>query len=165
LVADYLRVCLLELGRRHLHWAGTRAHLRAEYVPQPARPLTWTRQDAQPARRCLPRDRAAPCTSSCDWGLAAEDGAMVPTPLNTTKAKALAASWGRSAREEDRDRLRLLGAAPLLGVLLQYSAYSNRARPHQGRERCDRLPGTHGRKADPVPCRDLLGSSTPDEER
>ncbi len=115
--------------------------------------------------RFLIRDRDAKFTRSFDTGFAAEGIELVQTPDRAPKANAFAERWIRSVREECLDRLLILGEGHLHRVMLEYVAYSNRARPHQGIEQRCPIPIERGRKKGLVKCRDVLGGIVHDYYR
>jgi putative transposase len=147
----------VELGSRRVHFAGCTAHPSAEWVTQQARQPSWTLQDEQKSMLFLIRDRDAKFTASFDTVCAAAGIEIVRTPYRAPKANALAERWIRSAREECRDRLLILGEEHLRRVMREFIEYYNRARPHQGIEQRCPTPIERGRKDGPVKCRDVLG--------
>ncbi len=146
----------IELGSRRVHFAGCTAHPTAEWVTQQARQLTWTLPDEQKPMRFLIRDRDAKFTPRFDTVFEAEGIEIVRTPYRVPQANAFAERWIRSARAAVLDRVLIMSEAHLRRVMVEYIAYYNQRRPHQGIEqRCPIPIDSHS--AGPVKCRDVLG--------
>lgn len=96
-------------------------------------------------------------SGSSNIGKTPEGVATIRTPYRAPNANAFAERWVRSVREECLDHLLIASEAYLQRVLIEYVAYYNNARPHQGLEqRCPSalpVPVPPG----PVRRRDSLG--------
>ncbi len=137
----------IELGTRRVYLAGCTAHPTAAWVTQQARQLAWTLQEASAAPRYLIHDRDVKFPPAFDAVFASEGVEIVRTPYRAPNANAYAERWVRSARSECLDHLLIANETHLRRVLLQYVAFYNHARPHQGIEQ--RCPVTR-----PTPVRD-----------
>jgi putative transposase len=155
----------IELASRRVHFAGCTAHPTAAWVTQQARQLTWTLHDEKLPIRFLIRDRDTKYTTSFDTVFAAEGVEIIRTPYRAPKANAFAERWIRSVREESVDRLLILNEAHLRRVMIEYSDYYNRARPHQGIEQRCPIPIDRRVREGPVKCRDVLGGIVHDYYR
>jgi putative transposase len=164
----------IELGSRRVRFAGCTAHPTGEWVTQQARQLIWTLHDEQNEQgkweetlpiRFLIHDRDAKFTSSFNAVFTAEGIEIVRTPYRAPRANAFAERWIRSAREECLDRLLILSQGHLRCVLVEYTEYYNRARPHQGiKQRCPiPIEPSHGEGS--VKCRNVLGGIIHDYDR
>jgi transposase InsO family protein len=69
---------------------------------------------------------------SFDHVFVSEGIEVVPTPLRTPQANAIAERWVRSVREECLDHPLIVNQLHLTRVLKEYTDYYNVARPHQG---------------------------------
>jgi putative transposase len=163
-----------------VHLAGCTVHPTSEWVTQQARQLTWTLRDErgegdEPYEReeLLPigfliHDRDTKFTAEFDRVFEAESMEIIRTPYRAPRANAFAEQWIRSVREECLDRVLILGEAHLRRVLLEYTQYYNRARPHQGIEQRCPIPiegSRQGGREGPVKCRNVLGGIIHDYHR
>ena len=115
--------------------------------------------------RFLIRDRDGKFPASFDRVFVSEDIRVLRTPYWTPVANAFAERWVRSVREECLDKLLIFGEGHLRRVLVEYTAYFNKARPHQGLEQRCPIPITTPVKTGPVKCRDVLGGVIHDYQR
>jgi putative transposase len=127
--------------------------------------VTWTLHDTHKQMHFLIRDRDAKFPASFDNVFASEAIRVVRTPYQTPIANAFAERWVRSVREEYLDKLLIVNQAHLHRVLVEYTAYFNSARPHQGlKQRCP-IPVTARARTGPVKCRNVLGGVIHDYQR
>ncbi len=155
----------IEIGSRRVYFVGCTVHPTAEWVTQQARQLIWTLQDEGKQMRFLIRDRDAKFPARFDRVFLSEGIRVLRTPYRTPVANAFAERWVRSVREECLDKLLIIGERHLRRVLVEYTAYFNRARPHQGiGQRCP-ISITSPVKSGPVKCRNVLGGVIRDYHR
>ncbi len=147
----------IEVGTRRVHLAGCTAHPTAAWVTQQARQLSWQLQDDGQPVRFLIRDRDAKFPPAFDAVFVAEGVATIRTPYRAPNANSFAERRVRSARAACLDHLLIASEAHLQRVLIEYVAYDNNARPHQGLEQ--RCPGALPAPVPPGPVRrrDSLG--------
>lgn len=161
----------IELGSRRVYLAGCTSHPTAEWVTQQARQLTWTlqakqnKQDGALPTVFLIHDRDAKIPASFDRVFASERIEILKTPYRSPKANAYAERWVRSVHEECLDRLLIVNEPHLGRVLMEYVAYYNEARPHQGiGQRCP-ITIHSGRRGGAVKRRNVLGGVIHDYHR
>lgn len=150
----------IELGTRRVHFAGCTAHPDQAWVTQQARQLTWELQDRPPdlkPMRFLIHDRDTKFTRSFDRIFLSEGIEIVLTPYRAPKANAFAERWIRSLREECLDHLLIINERHLRRVLIEYIAFYNQARPHQGIEQLTPIPTHQCGKDGIIQHRDVLG--------
>ena len=122
----------LEHGTRRVHLAGCTAQPTTAWVTQQARQVTWELQDRDVPLQYLIHDHDAKFTDAFDSVFEAEGIEIVNTPYQAPNANAVAERWVRSVREECLDKIIILNQQHLRRVLIEYTAYYNTRRPHQG---------------------------------
>jgi putative transposase len=68
---------------------------------------------------------------------------VIHTPFRAPNANSFAKRWIRSAREECLDHILILSSAHLKRVIIEFMAYYNLSRPHQGIEQRTPIPQKH----------------------
>ncbi len=150
----------IELNTRRIYLAGCTDHPDAVWVTQQARQLTWQLADERDGReplRYLIHDRDSKFTPAFDAVFEAEGMKIVLTPRHTPQANAVAERWIRSVREEALDPIIVLGQQHLQRVLVEYVAFYNRARPHQGIEQQTPIPRPACTREGSIGRREVLG--------
>ena len=146
----------IEVGSRRVHFAGCTAHPNGEWVTQQARQMVWELEGRPEPMRFLLHDNDGKFTELFDTVFASERIKVIHTPYRAPNANAYAERWVRTVREECLDKILILNEGHLRQVLLEYVAYYNDARPHQGLEQriptASSAPAPHG----PIRCRDVL---------
>ena len=122
----------IELGTRRVHIAGCTEHPTSAWVTQQARQLCWKLEDRQPTLHYLLHDHDAKFPAAFDQVFAAQQIEVIRTPIRAPNANAFAERWVRSVRQECLNHLLIVNERHLKAVLLDYTAYYNRRRPHQG---------------------------------
>ncbi len=155
----------IELGSRRVHLAGCTTNPTGAWVTQQARHLCWKIRDGGVPARFLIHDRDSKFSAAFDRVFTAEDVMIIRTPVRAPNANAFAERWIRSVREECLDKLLIVGEGHLRRVLIEYVAYYNHARPHQGIDqqipvRLDRIA-----RDGPIARRDILGGVLHDYHR
>ena len=152
----------VELGSRRVHLAGCTANPDAAWVTQQARQLSWHLQDGDPrAIKFLIHDRDSKFAAGFDTVFASEGIETIKTPAQAPNANAVAERVIRSLRAECLDHLLILNQRHLTFVLMQYLAYYNHRRPHQGLGQRMPAPTTEPPTVPVAPeqvrCRPILG--------
>jgi hypothetical protein len=138
----------IELGSRRVHFAGLTTNPHQIWITQQARQLVWDLTDEGSSLRFLIHDNDSSFSKAFDTVFISEGYHVIHTPFQAPNANAFAERWIRSAREECLDHILILGSAHLQRVLIEFVAYYNLSRPHQGIEQ--RIPGRTG-EASPIP--------------
>ncbi len=147
----------IELGTRRVHPAGCTSRPTAAWLTQQARQVSWGLQDGALSARFLIRDRDAKFPAAFDAVFRSEGVTIVRTPYRAPNANAVAERWVRSVREECLDHLLIVGERHMHGVLKEYCAYFNHARPHQGIEQQCPIQRESSPRDGPIKRRDILG--------
>jgi putative transposase len=131
----------IELRTRRVFFAGCTTNPDDRWVTQQARQAIWTLEEtstgAKP-HRCLIHDRDQKFTRSFDTVFRAEKLKIIRSPYRAPRANAVAERWVRSVRQECLDHILIVNEQHLRRVLIEYVAFYNGARPHQGI--CQRIP-------------------------
>jgi putative transposase len=146
---------IIELAtRRVVHVAATR-HPTDAWVAQQLREATPFGQ--QP--RYLIRDNDGKFGAAFARVATASGIAILRTPIRAPRANAVCERFLGSGRRECLDHLLVLGERHLVRVLREYTAYFNRARPHQGLGQAlpEPEPGMQGGGAGPIRAAPVLG--------
>ena len=127
----YLLV-FIELGAPRVHLAGVTSHPNGLWVAQQARQLIWEFEETESSFRCLIRDNDKKYTKAFDTVFESSNIHIIPTPLRAPNANAFTERWVCTVRQECLDQILIVNERHLRRVLLEYIAYYNQARPHQG---------------------------------
>jgi hypothetical protein len=133
----------IELGSRRVHFAGLTTNPHQFWVTQQARQLVWDLADEGSSLRFLIHDNDSSFSQAFDAVFIAEGYHVIHTPFQAPNANAYAERWIRSARQECLDHILIFGAAHLKRVIIEFVAYYNRSRPHQGIEQRTPIPPKH----------------------
>ncbi len=147
----------IEVGSRRVHFAGCTDHPTSAWVTQQARQIVWKLDGRMPPVHFLLHDNDTNFRETFDTLFRAEHVHVIHTPVRAPNANAFAERWVRTVRTECLDNLLIFNAAHLRRVLLEYVAYYNEARPHQGLAQHIPLPRTIPISGGPVRCRAVLG--------
>ena len=147
----------IEVGTRHVHFAGCTAHPTGAWVTQQARQFVWQVSDRELALRFLIHDRDRKFSASFDAVFTSEQIKVIRTPYRAPNANAYAERWARTVREECLDKLLILNETHLRRVMRDYSDYYNQARPHQGLDQQIPLPKKSTSHMGVIRCRSVLG--------
>jgi putative transposase len=90
----------IELGSRHVHFAGCTANPTGPWVTQQSRQFAWTLQERARSFRFLIRDRDSKFTRDFDAVFASEGIRIIETPARAPKANATAERFIRTVRAE-----------------------------------------------------------------
>jgi putative transposase len=146
----------IELGSRQVHFAGITTNPNQVWVTQQARQLVWELSDREKPLRFLIHDNDGSFCPAFDTVFESEGFHVIPTPVRAPNANAFSERWIRSAREECLDLILIMNAAHLRRVVIEFVAYYNTARPHQGIDQ--QTPISQARPASgTVQCRTVLG--------
>jgi putative transposase len=156
----------IDLGTRQVYFASCTSHPIKAWVEQQARQMVWQLEERETPMRFLIHDRDTKFTQSFDMVFRSEKFKIIRTPYRAPNANAFAERWVRTVREECLDKLIVINQQHLRQVMQEYTAYYNRARPHQGigQEIPARrsLPVAH---SGPIVCHDVLGGIIHDYQR
>jgi transposase InsO family protein len=150
----------IEVDSRRVYVAGCTDKPDSAWVTQQARQLTWQLAEERAGRQplCfLIHDHDTKFTHDFDTVFAAEGMEIVLTPLHAPQANAIAERWVRTIRHECLDPIVLLGQRHLHRVLVEYSDFHNRARPHQGLQQHTPIARPACPKEGPIDRREVLG--------
>jgi putative transposase len=131
----------IEIGRRHIHFAGCTTHPNGAWVEQQARQIMWELSEHDQRIRFLIRDNDKKFTLGFDSVILSEGIDVIPTPLRAPNANAFMERWIRSVREECLDKLLILNETHLRRVMREYVAFFNTARPDQALQQ--QIPSHH----------------------
>jgi putative transposase len=121
----------IELGSRHVHFAGCTANPTGPWVTQQARQFAWTLQERARSFRFLIRDRNSKFTRDFDTVFASEGIRIIETPVRAPKANATAERFIRTVRAECLDWLLIINRRHLERVLRVFTDHYNTHRPHR----------------------------------
>jgi len=147
----------IELGSRRVHFAGITTHPHQLWITQQARQLVWDQADVGCSFRFLIHDNDSSFSKAFDAVFISEGYHVIHTPFRAPNANAFAERWIRSAREECLDHILILSATHLKRVLIEFVAYYNRSRPHQGLEQRTPIPQKHSICEGSVQKKKILG--------
>jgi transposase InsO family protein len=141
-------------SRRVVHAAATR-HPTDAWVAQQLREATPF--DRRPSY--LIRDNDGKFGAAFARVAAVSGIAILRTPVRAPRANAVCERFLGSVRRECLDHVLILGERQLARVLREYTAFFNRARPHQGLNQAvpEPLPGEPGHGAGPIRALPVLG--------
>jgi transposase InsO family protein len=122
----------IEHAARRVYLAGCTAHPDAAWITQQARQMAWQLEDRALPMRYLIHDHDTKFTGFFDTVFESAGIEIVNIPFEAPNANAFAERWVRSVREECLDRVIILNERHLRRVLIEYIAYYNARRPHQG---------------------------------
>ena len=146
----------IELGSRQVHFAGITTNPNQIWVTQQARQLVWELSEREQPLRFLIHDYDGSFCPAFDAVFRSEGFHVIPTPVRAPNANAFSERWIRSAREECLDLILILNAAHLRRVVIEYVAYYNTARPHQGIDQQTPIPQARPASGT-IQCRNILG--------
>jgi hypothetical protein len=139
----------IELGSRRVHFAGITTHPHQIWTTQQARQLVWDLADEGCSFCCfLIHDNDSSFSKAFDAVFISEGYHVIHTPFRAPNANSYAERWIRTARQECLDYILILGSAHLKRVIIEFVAYYNLSRPHQGIGQC--IPDRAG-EASPIP--------------
>jgi hypothetical protein len=121
----------LDVQTRRVVVAGCTAHPTGAWVAQQARNLAWELNGAASRPTVLLRDRDAKFSPAFDAVFAAQGVRVDRTPAQVPRASAFAERWVGSVRRDCLDWPLITGERHLRGVLQEYAAHDNAARPHR----------------------------------
>jgi transposase InsO family protein len=122
----------IEHGSRRMHLGGVTANPTGEWTVQQARNLALTLGERLEDIKFLIRDRGSNFTRSFDAVFQATGTRILRTAVWAPRMNAICERLVGTLRRELLDRVLVLGEAHLRGVLAEYQAHYNTARPHQG---------------------------------
>ena len=93
----------IELGSRHVHFAGITTNPNQVWVTQQARQLVWELSDREKPLRFLIHDNDSSFCPAFDTVFESEGFHVIPTPVRTPNANAFSERWVRTVREECLD--------------------------------------------------------------
>jgi transposase InsO family protein len=115
--------------------------------------------------RALIHDRDSKYPPGFDTVFRSEGLEVARTPPRCPQANGVAERWIRSARQECLDHLIIVNERHLYRVLVEYIAFYNERRPHQGlAQRCP-VPLARGPGQGPIERREVLGGILYDYDR
>jgi putative transposase len=121
----------IEHGTRWVHLAGLTAHPTGGGVTRQARNLMMTLEDHAVDLKFLIQDRDAKFTAAFDAVFVATGVRIIRTPVQASRANALAERWIASGRRECLDRMLITGERHMRLVLSEYTDHYDGHRPHQ----------------------------------
>jgi putative transposase len=122
----------IEHATRRMHLGGVTAHPTSDWTVQQARNLALTLDERLEDIKFLIRDRGSNFTASFDAVFQAAGTRILRTAVQAPRMNATCERLIGTLRRELLDRVLILGERYLLGVLTDYQAHYNTARPHQG---------------------------------
>jgi len=146
----------IELGSRQVHFAGITTHPNQIWVTQRARQLVWELSDREQPLRFLIHDNDGSFCKAFDAVFESEGFHVIPSPIRAPNANAFAERWIRSAREECLDLILIINTAHLRCVMIEFVAYYNSSRPHQGIDQQTPIPQAKP-SSGTIKCRNVLG--------
>jgi putative transposase len=146
----------IELGSRQVHFAGITTNPNQIWVTQQARQLVWELSDREQPLRFLIHDNDGSFCKAFDAVFESEGFHVISSPIRAPNANAFAERWIRSAREECLDLILIINAAHLRRVMIEFVAYYNSSRPHQGIDQQTPIPQAKP-SSGTINCRNVLG--------
>ena len=122
----------IEHGTRRMHIGGVTASPTGEWTVQQARNLALSLGDRLEDIKFLVRDRGPNFTASFDAVFQAAGTRILRTAVQVPRMNATCERLVGTLRRELLDRVLILGERHLRGILAEYQAHYNMARPHQG---------------------------------
>ena len=122
----------IELGSRRVYVADCTQHPSSAWVAQQARQICWNLTDLDQPMRFLFRDNGKKYSGRFHAIFQSAGLEVIRTPFQAANANAYAERFVRTVREECLDKLLILSERHLQRVLMEYLAYYNTRRPHQG---------------------------------
>ena len=152
----YYVLFFIELGSRQVHFAGITTNPNQIWVTQQARQLVWELSDREKPLRFLVHDNDGSFCSAFDTVFESEGFHVIPTPVRAPNANAFSERWVRTVREECLDFILIFNDAHLRRVVIEFVAYYNTARPHQGINQQTPIPQAR-LSSGTIQCRNVLG--------
>ena len=147
----------IELGSRRVHFAGITTNPNQVWVTQQARQLVWELSDREKKPlRFLIHDNDSSFCSAFDTVFESEGFHVIPIPVRAPNANAFSERWVRTVREECLDFILIFNDAHLRRVVIEFVAYYNTARPHQGINQQTPIPQAR-LSSGTIQCRNVLG--------
>jgi putative transposase len=131
-VRDVFVLFFLHIGSRRVHVAGMSAHPDRDWTARQAHEVVALFAELPEAPKYLLRDRDGKFGEEFDAVFAAAGIAVKPVGPLAPNMNAHAERWVGSIRRECLDHFVVLGEGHLRHLVLEYAAYYNEARPHQG---------------------------------
>ena len=132
----------IEHGTRRMHLGGVTASPTGEWTVQQARNLAISLGERLQDLKFIIRDRGSNFTQSFDAVFQANGTRILRTAVQAPRMNATCVRLAGTLRRELLDRVLILGEQHLRGILTEYQAHYNAARPHQGI--AQRVPDTGG---------------------
>ena len=132
----------IEHGTRRMHLGGVTANPTGEWTVQQARNLAIGLGERLQDLKFVIRDRGSNFTQSFDAVFQANGTRILRTAVQAPRMNATCERLVGTLRRELLDRVLILGEQHLRGILTEYQAHYNAARPHQGI--AQRVPDTGG---------------------
>ena len=143
LAADFLHVdtvllkrlhvlVFIEHGTRRMHLGGVTANPTGEWTVQQARNLAISLGERLQDLKFIIRDRGSNFTQSFDAVFQANGTRILRTAVQAPRMNATCERLIGTLRRELLDRVLILSEQHLRGILTEYQAHYNAARPHQG---------------------------------
>ncbi len=129
----------IEHGTRRMHLGGVTGNPTGDWTVQQARNLALTLDQRFEDIKFLIRDRGSNFTASFDAVFQATGTRILRSAIQAPRMNAICERLVGTLRRELLDRVLILGEQHLRGVLIEYQAHYNTARPHQGI--AQRVPG------------------------
>lgn len=147
----------IELGSRRVYFAGVTTNPNQIWITQQARQIVWALDDKGRSLKFLIHDNDTSFSKAFDAVFKSEGFHVIKTPFQAPNANAFAERWVRTVREECLDHILIINDAHLHRVLLEYVAYYNASRPHQGINQNIPIPIAASLNTGRIQCRKVLG--------
>jgi transposase InsO family protein len=122
----------IEHGTRRMHLGGVTANPTGEWTVQQARNLAISLGERLQDLKFIIRDHGSSFTESFDAVFQANGTSILRTAVQAPRMNATCERLVGTLRRELLDRVLILGEQHLRGILTEYRAHYNAARPHQG---------------------------------
>ena len=110
----------IELGSRHVHFAGCTANPSGTWTTQQARQVTWSLSERLTPIRFLIHDRDSKFSHAFDQVFRSEGVEIIRTPFRAPKANAFAERWVATIRRDCLDWILIASRRQLEQVLRVY---------------------------------------------